>query len=260
MNRTALLAAAVVAVVGVLLFGLYMKRFETEVRGGEPVQVLITTADLPAGQPLTRANLATRELPQQYVEERHIRASDQNRVLGVKLSNPIKSNESLLWSDLATTSQERRNLSELLRPGMRALTVRVGETSAFGGLLRPGDRCDVLLTAMRPGGTEQVTVPLLQNVLVLSVGEDIGGPDSNNQANERRRGRDVNVAVTIEQAALLTLAGEQGTLRLVLRNPEDVTILEGLPDTTATDLIEAQARAVRQNRRPPSTPMIERIQ
>jgi len=92
------------------------------------------------------------------------------------------------------------------------------------------------------------------------VGEDTGGPDSNNQANERRRGRDVNVAVTIEQAALLTLAGEQGTLRLVLRNPEDVTILEGLPDTTATDLIEAQARAVRQNRRPPSTPMIERIQ
>ncbi len=260
MNRTALLAAVVVAVVGVILFGLYMKRFETEVRGGEPVQVLIATADIPAGQPLTRAALGTGELPTKYVEDRHIRASDQNRVLGVKLNNPVKANESLLWTDLATASQERRHLSELLRPGMRALTVRVGDSSAFGGLLRPGDRCDVLLTATRPGSEEQVTVPLLQNVLILSVGQDTGGPDARDRSGRNRGGRDVNVAVTIEQAALLTLADERGHLRLVLRNPEDVTILEGLPDTTATDLIEAARRAVRQTRRPPSTPMIERIQ
>jgi pilus assembly protein CpaB len=141
---------------------------------------------------------------------------------------------------------------------MRALTIRVGESSAFGGLLRPGDRCDVLLTALRPGSTEQVTVPLLQNVLVLSVGEDTGGPDANDE-RQRRQGRDVNVAVTIEQAGLLTLAGEQGTLRLVLRNPEDVTILEGLPDTTATDLIEAEARVHIQTHRPPPPTMIENI-
>jgi len=259
MNRTALLAAAVVAVVGVVLFGLYMKRFETEVRGGEPIPVIIATADIEAGQPLTRAMLGNRDLPQDYVEDRHIHATDLNRVLGVKLSNPIRANESVLWSDLEATGHQRRDLSELLRPGMRALTIRVGESSAFGGLLRPGDRCDVLLTATRPGGTEQVTVPLLQNVMVLSVGEDTGGPDARG-GEGRRQGRDVNLAVTIEQAALLTHADDGGRLRLVLRNPEDVTILEGLPDTTNVDLIEAQARARRQTRHQPTVTMIERIQ
>ena len=48
MNRTALLASVVVALVGVALFGLYMKRFEDEVRGGEPIPVLIATQDLRA--------------------------------------------------------------------------------------------------------------------------------------------------------------------------------------------------------------------
>lgn len=260
MNRTALLAAVVVAVVGVILFALYMKRFETEVRGGEPIPVLIATADIEAGQPLTRAALGNRDLPQDYVEDRHIHATDLNKVLGVKLANPVKANESVLWSDLEATAHQRRNLSELLRPGMRALTIHVGDSSAFGGLLQPGDRCDVLLTATRPGGTEQVTVPLLQNVMVLSVGEDTGGPDRRDGDGHREQGRDVNVAVTIEQAALLTHADDGGRLRLVLRNPEDVTILEGLPDTTNTDLIEAQARASRQVRHQPATPMIERIE
>lgn len=259
MNRTALLAAVIVAVVGVLLFALYMQRFETEVRGGEPIPVLIATADVEAGQPLTRAVLGNRELPQDYVEDRHIHATDLNRILGVKLSNPIKANESVLWTDLEATSQQRRDLSELLRPGMRALTIHVGESSAFGGLLRPGDRCDVLFTATRPNGTEQVTVTLLQNVMVLSVGDFTGGPDAESENGERRAGRDVNVAVTIQQAALLSHADQEGHLRLVLRNPEDVAILDGLPDTTDPDLIEAQRRAKRQVRHQPTVTMIERI-
>lgn len=247
MNRTALLASVVVAVVGVLLFGLYMQRFEDEVRGGEPVQVLMATSDLPLGEPLVRASLGVRDLPQAYVEDRHIRASDLNRVLGVKVSTSLRANQSLLWTDLSTTSQERRDLSNLLREGMRALTVRTGSTSAFGGLLRPGDRVDVLLTAQRPGGTEQVTVPLLQNNLVLAVGADTGGPDADHE-DQGRRGRDVTLAVTMEQAALLTHAEERGDLQLVLRNPDDVAILEELPETTANDLMEAERRAIRQVR------------
>lgn len=259
MNRTALLASVVVALVGVALFGLYMKRFEDEVRGGEPIPVLIATQDLPLGEPLTRAVLGVRELPQKYVEERHIRAGDLTRILGVRVSTGLRANQSIMWTDLATTSQERRDLSALLREGMRALTVRTGSTSAFGGLLRPGDRVDVLFTGVRPGGTEKVTVPLLQNVLVLAVGGDTGGPDQRDQA-EGRRGRDVSVAVTVEQAAMLTHAEDRGDLQLVLRNPDDVAILEGLPETTATDLLEAERRARRQTRRrEPEVQRIERV-
>ncbi|MDH5492196.1 MAG: Flp pilus assembly protein CpaB [Myxococcales bacterium] len=258
MNRTALLAAVVVAFLGILLFGLYTKRFEQEVRGGEPISILMATTDIPLGEPLTRSVLGTRDIPESYIEDRHIRESDIERILGVKVSTALRSNQSLHWTDLSTTSQERRELSSLLREGMRAITVQATRSSAFGGLLRPGDRVDVLLTAIRPGGTEEITVPLLQNILALAVGADTGGPDATDEQG-RRQSRDVTLAVTMEQAAMLTHAEKRGELQLVLRNPNDVAIIEGLPETTASDLMEEQRRQRRQVRRQPPATKITKI-
>jgi pilus assembly protein CpaB len=255
MNKTALLAAIVVALVGVALFGLYMRRFETEAAGGEPIEVLMVNSDMAIGEPLTDTNVSARPLPEAYVEDRHVRVSDLRRVLGVRVNAALRANQSLLWSDLATSGSERRDLATLLREGMRAMTVRTGVTSAFGGLLRAGDRVDVLLTATRPGSVDEtrVTVPLLQNVLVLAVGTDTGGPDQTqadeSQASASRRGRDVSLAVTLEQATMLTHARDRGLLQLVLRNPDDVAIVEGVPETTDTDLIEAEFRQKIQRRR-----------
>ncbi len=246
MNRTALLAAAGVTIVGVALFVLYMRRFETEAAGGEPVDVLMVTADVPLGEPLSIEKLATRQLPEAYVEDRHVLASDQQRVLGIRVNTALRANQSLLWTDLATGASERRDLSTLLREGMRALTIHADPSSSFGGLLRPGDRVDVLLTAERPGSETRVTVPLQQNVLVLAVGADTGGPDrvssEGGRASTSNRGIEVTVAVTIEQAAMLTHARESGSLQLVLRNPDDVEIVNAIPETTDTDLVRPERR------------------
>jgi len=260
MNRTALLAALVVAVLGVALFGLYMRRFEAEATGGEPIAVLMVTEDVNVGEPITRASLGIRRLPQAYLEDRHIRASDQDRVLGIRLGSSVSAGNSLLWSDLETAAQLRRDLSQLLRPGMRAMTVRAGNTSDFAGLLRAGDRVDVLLTAVRPGTEEeQVTLPLLQNVLVLAVGRDTGGPDQGSEEDGRRRSREVTLAVTLEQAAVVTHALLSGELQLALRNPDDLAIIDGVPETTDTDLIEARERVWMRPRPTKQRPGIERI-
>lgn len=262
MNRTALIAGFAVAIVGVGLFALYMRRFENEATGGEPVEVLMITSDLSIGEPLTAQKLGTRGIPQAYLEDRHVLARDQERVLGIRVSNGLRANQSLLWTDLATTSSERRDLSTLLREGMRAMTVRTGQTSAFGGLLRAGDRVDVLLTATRPGTeSERVTIPLLQNVLVLAVGADTGGPDQSDreEAAAERRGRDVSLAVTLDQATMLSHARDRGVIQLVLRNPDDVGIIEGVPETTDTDLIEAEVRRTRNVTRTPTVEAIERV-
>ena len=261
MNRTALLAALVVAALGVALFGLYMRRFEAEATGGELIAVLMTTEDMTVNAPVTEQALGIRRLPEAYVEDRHIRAADKDRIIGIRLATTVRAGQSLLWSDLETTARERRDLSTLLRPGMRALTVRAGATSDFGGLLRAGDRVDVLLTAMRPGSSDelQVTVPLLQNVLVLAVGRDTGGPDQPDEEG-RRRSREVTLATTLEQASLVTHALLSGELQLVLRNPDDLEIREGIPETTDSDLIEPERRRRVQYRRPATMePGIERI-
>ena len=101
-----------------------------------------------------------------------------------------------------------------------------------------------------------VTITLLQNVLVLAVGEDTGGDESQ---EEERRTRDVSLAVTMEQATLLAHARTRGQLELTLRNPEDIELVEDLGETTDTDLIEPEERRRIQRRRPREEPSIEQI-
>lgn len=257
MNRKALLAAMAAAAIGIAMLFLYMKRFEDEATGGAPVMVLMATQDIPLGSALTEAMIGQRPLPARFVEERHIRASDVRRVIGIRVSMGIKANESILWSDLATTSEQRRDLSALVRNGMRAITVRAGVNSAFGGLLRPGDRVDVLLTADRPGAgpssagdltDTRVTIPLLQNVIVLAVGRDTGGESLPGAGTRARQGgsatafNQVTLGVTVQQSQILSLAGDRGLITLTLRNPDDIAVLDGLPETTAADIIDPVRR------------------
>src|SRR5215475_10645190 len=111
MNRKALIAALAAAAIGIAMLFLYMKRFEDEASGGAPVMVLMATQDIPLGAQLSESMIGQRPLPARFVEERHIRAQDFRRVVGFRVSMGIKANESILWSDLATTSEQRRDLS-----------------------------------------------------------------------------------------------------------------------------------------------------
>lgn len=244
MNTKALIAAAVAALAGAAMLYLYMRRFEETASGGPEILVVMATQDIPLGAQITREMIGTRPLPSSYVEDRHIRASDAEKILGIRISSGVRANESVLWTDLATTTEQRRDLSSLVRPGFRAATVRADTTSTFGDLLRPGDRVDVALTTVRnpAEGRALVTVPLLQSVLVLAVGEDTGAEDLTG-GQRTRRYQQVTLSVTVEQAHILTLAAAEGTLSLTLRNPDDIAILDGLPETTREDILEPQRRA-----------------
>lgn len=252
-TRKAILAAFACAVAGLVMLFLYMQRFEEEASGGPPVMVLVATRDIPLGSPISEDMLGSRPLPQSYVEDRHIPASEAQRIIGVRVTSGVKGGESLLWTDLATTTEQRRDLSALVRNGMRAITIRADVSASFGGLLRPGDRVDLLLTIERgESRDEHVTLPLLQNLLVLASGRDTGGQQRPGERRTTRSGsvNQVTLSVTLEQAAVVALAQEQGNLTLVLRNPDDIAVVENAPETTTDDIIERERRQRIQRRQP----------
>lgn len=264
MNRKALLAALVAGLIGLGMLVVYLQRYKEEASGGAPIRVVIARQDIALGARLTKGMIGLRDLPETYVEDRHIRATDAQRILGVRVSMGVKAGESIMWTDLATTSEERRDLSGLVQTGKRAITIRADATSSFGGLLRPGDRVDVLLTtSASESSPESRTLPLLQNLLVLACGQDMGGARAAVTEGGQRRGdlNQVTVAVTIQQAQLLTYAQERGSLSLALRNPDDIAVLEGLPDTTSADILQSERRATTQHAgRPVQTRQIEHVQ
>ena len=111
-------------------------------------------------------------------------------------------------------------LAATIPPGMRAVALRVNDIVGVAGFVTPGMKVDILIAGTPPkgnGGLGTLTKTLLQNVEVLSAGQNIqkdaeGKPISVGV---------VNMLVTPEQAEVLSLASNETRLQLVLRNPMD---------------------------------------
>ncbi len=109
-------------------------------------------------------------------------------------------------------------LAPKIPTGMRALAIRVNEVVGVAGFVLPGMRVDVLVTGRPPGASvEDITTTVLQNVEVLSANQQVQ-PDSRGQAIAATV---VTLLLTPQDAELMTLAGNEGRIQLVLRNAVD---------------------------------------
>jgi pilus assembly protein CpaB len=244
-NRIALLVASVVAAIGALLLVLYLRRFEEEASGGAPVKVLMAVKALEPGALLTEDSVAVRAIPVAYVESRAVRESDRAKVIGLRISTPVQANQSIFWTDLAIATDDRRDLSSLVQPGMRAVTIRAANDDKSFALIRPGDRVDVVATLapLAPNG-EKTSVVLLQNVLVLAVGLETGNdvPTSGARTAGDSRQQVMSLSLNLQEAQLVSLALDRGRITVALRNPGDLRVTEGMSDLTSNALVESTSR------------------
>lgn len=127
-----------------------------------------------------------------------------------------------------------QGIAPIIPVGMRAVTVRVTEVVGVAGFVLPGMRVDVLVTGRPPESNDTITTTVLQNIVVLSAGQTYQ-PDAKGQAINAST---VTVLVTPEQAELLTLAGNEGRIQLVLRNGSD----HGIEKTSGRQLAELFGR------------------
>ena len=169
--------------------------------------------------------------------------------------SPVEHNEPLLLAKLSGPGG-RATLSNLLTPGMRAVTIRVDEIAGVGGFITPGDHVDVVLTrdagsveevsnvATGASGSTITTETVLENVKVLTVDQG---------ADERNTGPKVASSVTVEVttagANKVALARSIGNLSLSLRSAIDatttssngLTTVSTFGGTSAGGIVEAAA-------------------
>ena len=245
-ERRKLLLGGALAVIGLGLQIAYVRRFEAEASGGPRVQLLAAARTIERGTKVTADLLTERSVPQAYVDDRAIRASERDSILELRAVSTVPVQQTLVWTDLIATNDDRRDLSSLVQPGNRALPVRVQFEEALA-LIRPGDFVDVLSV----DADARRSSVLLQRVLVLA----IGGETSAEQAAAESSGYRANLltlSVSLQEAQLLALAQSAGRLTVIVRGATDPRVLDSPPDLTRSELYDANAREAvqRASRRP----------
>ncbi len=247
MNRRALFIALVFAVLGVVLLVLYQQRFVAEASGGEKIKLIIAVKPIDHGKVITEDMLATREVPLAYVEDRAIKDVEKAKILGLRVGNTVEAQQTLMWTDLVTANEDRRDLSSLVQPGSRAVSIQMAKESSSVALMRPGDYVDVFAVVNQQSVEQKVAVVLLQRVLVLATGLDTSPDAVQQRSGVAQPGMGdyatlLTLSLPVTEAQLLALAQEKGRISVVLRNPEDQRTAQSIPDLNSAVLFDATTR------------------
>ena len=176
--------------------------------------VVVAVEPLPLGLAIKPNHVKLAKIPAEMFPKTAFTKVDD--VLDRSVISNIMGDEPLLEGRLAPRGSGM-GLAPIIPAGMRAMAVRVNEVIGVAGFVLPGMRVDVLVTGRPPSGTGDITTTVLQNITVLSAGQQMQA-DARGQAINATV---VNVLVTPEQAEILTLAGNEGRIALVLRNATD---------------------------------------
>lgn len=247
MNRRALFIALIIGIVGLGLLVLYQRRFEVEASGGEKIRLLMAVKRIERGKPITDEMIAVREIPLAYVDDRAIRETEKNKILGLKVGSTVKEQQLLLWSDLQA-NDERKDLSALVLPGYRAVSIRASRDDASITMIRPGDYVDVIgvLGAAAPGISNDVknAVVLLQRVLVLAVGAETTAEHAKDDKKTSSSADNVlTLSLTLTEAQIIALAAERGRLAVVVRHPDDQQRTSGIVDVSLHQILTPEERS-----------------
>lgn len=192
---------------------------EIEARASEvdTVQVLVAKASLPAGASISAETVAVREIPRAWAHSGAIMPDQYSRAESLALAHPAAAGEPILWAQLE--GRRTPTFSARLAPGQRAVTVPVDEISSLSGMVEPGDRIDIVVSARN--GTRNFTFTLLQNVPVLATGSH-ADPDARSSDGTVRGFTTITLDTAPEDAKRVIAAREIGRVTALLRAPGDI--------------------------------------
>lgn len=211
--------------------------------GWETVKILCADVDIPEGTELDQDMVAVKDMPEKFVTESFIKIEEDNTSkrelpIGQRVLIPLKKGDPILVSHFE--SAREAEFSTMINQKGRAVTIDVAERNAVGLWVRPNDHVDVIGTFREVGGgggnpkdgegggggnkDTMKAVTLLQNLVVLATGHV--NANTTYVPEEEKRYQTVTLLALPEEAEILTLAQETGTLTLLLRNPDDLDYQE----------------------------------
>lgn len=187
-------------------------------------EVLAAARALPMGTLIGRDDLTTLALAPDAVRAEHFAVEDVSAgaLRGHAVREDVAEGTPLERSAIVGPGRTGF-LAAALRPGSRAVTIRVGPATSYAGLIDPGDRVDVILTAQLAGdagGLSSVARTIVEDVRVVAIDHRLGtGTDPGTDAGtERTEIETATLEASPAQADRLVLGEREGALALVVRS------------------------------------------
>jgi len=259
-----ILAAGLAALTGLLVFAALQGNDSEPVRNtssGAETTVVTAKHDIAARTEIKADMLELTKVPANALLGGAFASSDL--VVGRIARIPIYAGEQLVQDKLASEKSDL-GLSYIVPAGSRAMGVKVNKVIGAGGLIRPGDRVDVIgvvdvkykdLTTDKEF-TETRSFTLAQNIPVLAVEQKIENqpPAAANrdaqaegalveQPEAEPEGTVVTLALLPEIAQKILISEEKGSIRLTVRAPGDNEIVD-VDDTTFLSLADANFQKI----------------
>lgn len=204
----------------------------SNVKDTATVSVVVANTDLAFGDELSPNALRIVEMPEDAVPFEALREIseifpldyDPLRSGALVMLDDVRMNEVLLPHRISGLNG-RASLSARIRPGYRAVSVRVDDVTGVAGFIVPGDLVDIqYLSEPNPN----LDKPLYRSDIILQSVRVLGVDQSQNRREDAPSvARTVTLEVSHMDAQALAIAQEGGTISLVLR-----AVGEALPSTT----------------------------
>ena len=205
-----MLALSVLAGVAAVILA---ARWMGQQASGERTTVLVATSDLDLGQAITAQMLRPVAWPAGAQPEGSF--NDATKLEGRVVRTSIYKGEPVLEPKLAPEGT-KAGLDSVIKPGHRAITVKVNEVVGVAGFLAPGSHVDLLVN-IKDDRETTISRVVLERIMVLAVAQEARRPEE----TKARVVNAVTLEVTPEQAEKIDLARNVGTLSLMLRNQVD---------------------------------------
>ena len=212
----------------------------------EPTQTVVVAAlEIPFGEKVEARHLKTIELPDTAAVGNHFdKTGDVVGLLALQKTIP---GEILLKEHFADRNAGS-TLAAIVKPDMRAVTVRVDDVVGVAGFLLPGNHVDVVAARTIEGQAKRSEAhTVLHNLSVLAV-DQTASQDKDQPVVVRA----VTLEVSPKQAEILVKAREEGRIQLTLRNPTDKSADADLVADTVEPKAAAPTKKIRST--PPSSP------
>jgi pilus assembly protein CpaB len=263
-----LLAGALAAIAGLLVFVAVNNSGSdattvNNVTGGAETSIVTANRDIAARTQITADMLQLTKVPANSVLPGAL--SGTELAVGRVARIPVYKGEQILQEKLASDKTDL-GLSYIVPDGQRAMAVKVDKVVGAGGLIRPGDRVDVVAVVdvkytdinTNKDFTETRSFTVSQNVEVLAVEQKLENqiaapvkagatatPGATNnegtlveQPDAQPDGTVVTLSLAPDATQKVLLAEAKGTIRLSVRAPGDNTIVDET-DTTFLTLADA---------------------